>query len=239
MEVHPPDHPILTWRQFFVHMATIVLGLLIAIGLEQSVEWMHHRHQRHQLEDDMRDEAENNIRVIDEDYALLTKEMDDLRTMRKAVREAGVVDGYVTVAAPRGTDVSQVDEMTSPSRGTWAVAKTAGYVALLSKERARVYTRLDFEAEQELKAEDAANAIYTEMISKVSDASDATGKKIRIAAEDRADFIRLLSRYISAEEWMIVRLGYWQGGSEAIVHGVESEDQMMLYVKDEAKKHQY
>lgn len=38
MEVHPPEHPIFTWKQFFSHMAVIVLGLLIAIGLEQTVE---------------------------------------------------------------------------------------------------------------------------------------------------------------------------------------------------------
>lgn len=45
MEVHPPDHPVMTWRQFFIHMATIVLGLLIAIALEQSVEKLHQRHE--------------------------------------------------------------------------------------------------------------------------------------------------------------------------------------------------
>ena len=32
MEVHPPEHPIFTWKQFFVHMATVCLGLLIAPG---------------------------------------------------------------------------------------------------------------------------------------------------------------------------------------------------------------
>ena len=38
MEVHPPDHAIHSWRDFIIHIATIVVGLLIAIGLEQSVE---------------------------------------------------------------------------------------------------------------------------------------------------------------------------------------------------------
>jgi hypothetical protein len=51
MDVHPPDHPVITWKQFFVHMAIVVLGLLIAIGLEQSVEWLYRRHQREQLAD--------------------------------------------------------------------------------------------------------------------------------------------------------------------------------------------
>jgi hypothetical protein len=49
LDVHPPEHAAHSWRDFFIHIATIVLGLLIAIGLEQSVEWMHERHVRHEL----------------------------------------------------------------------------------------------------------------------------------------------------------------------------------------------
>jgi hypothetical protein len=45
LDVHAPHEAIGTWRAFFVHLATIVIGLLIAVGLEQSVEYFHHRHQ--------------------------------------------------------------------------------------------------------------------------------------------------------------------------------------------------
>jgi hypothetical protein len=47
LDVHPPHTPTHTWRDFLIHIATIVVGLLIAIGLEQSVEAIHHRHQAH------------------------------------------------------------------------------------------------------------------------------------------------------------------------------------------------
>lgn len=45
LEVHAPHHAINAWRDFFVHLATISLGLLIALGLEATAEWLHHRHQ--------------------------------------------------------------------------------------------------------------------------------------------------------------------------------------------------
>jgi len=45
LDVHPPHHPTHTWKDFFIHIATIVVGLLIAVGLEQTVEALHHRHQ--------------------------------------------------------------------------------------------------------------------------------------------------------------------------------------------------
>ena len=42
LDVHVP-HPTHTWKDFFIHIATIVVGLLIAVGLEQTVEYFHHR----------------------------------------------------------------------------------------------------------------------------------------------------------------------------------------------------
>lgn len=45
IDIHPAHHAATTWREFFIHIATIVLGLIIAVGLEQTVELFHHRHQ--------------------------------------------------------------------------------------------------------------------------------------------------------------------------------------------------
>ena len=41
MEVHPPEHGIHSWRDFLVHMGTITLGLVIALGLEAAAEALH------------------------------------------------------------------------------------------------------------------------------------------------------------------------------------------------------
>jgi hypothetical protein len=45
LDVHPPPHPSHGWRDFFVHIVTIVIGLLIALALEQTAEGFHHRAQ--------------------------------------------------------------------------------------------------------------------------------------------------------------------------------------------------
>jgi len=45
IDVHPPHGAVHTWKDFFIHLATIVIGLLIAVGLEQTVEYFHHQHQ--------------------------------------------------------------------------------------------------------------------------------------------------------------------------------------------------
>ena len=60
LDVHPAHHAATTWRDFFVHIATIVLGLIIAVGLEQTVEFFHHRHQIAETRELLRNEREVN-----------------------------------------------------------------------------------------------------------------------------------------------------------------------------------
>jgi hypothetical protein len=60
LDVHPPEHGIHGVRDFFLHLLTITAGLLIAIALEQSVEALHHHHQREQAEAIIRQELREN-----------------------------------------------------------------------------------------------------------------------------------------------------------------------------------
>ncbi len=65
LDIHVPEHSTRTWRDFFIHIATIVIGLLIAIGLEQAVEYVHHRHQLYEARAAIRAELEVNTRLLD------------------------------------------------------------------------------------------------------------------------------------------------------------------------------
>jgi hypothetical protein len=60
IDVHPPLEPIHGWRDFFLHLATITIGLLIALSLEGCVEWQHHRHLVHEAEASLRAEIQSN-----------------------------------------------------------------------------------------------------------------------------------------------------------------------------------
>jgi hypothetical protein len=80
IEVHPPHGPVQTWRDFLLHLATITIGLLIALGLEGCVEWMHHRHLVHQAEASLKTEIENNDSAAQKLLASLHKQQDVLAT---------------------------------------------------------------------------------------------------------------------------------------------------------------
>jgi hypothetical protein len=61
IDIHPPQHAPMTKRDFFVHLFIVVLGILIAIGLEQAVEYLHHRHQLQEARAALAEEHQENI----------------------------------------------------------------------------------------------------------------------------------------------------------------------------------
>ena len=65
----PPHHAATTWRDCFTHIITIVIGLLIAIGLEQTVEFFHHRHLVAETRKALDEEKQENIRSFHENVA--------------------------------------------------------------------------------------------------------------------------------------------------------------------------
>jgi len=64
LDVHAPEHGINGARDFFLHLFTITIGLLIALGLEAGVEAIHHRHQREEAETLVRREIQNNLNKL-------------------------------------------------------------------------------------------------------------------------------------------------------------------------------
>jgi hypothetical protein len=69
IDIHPPAHGAMTRRDILTHLAIVVVGILIAIGLEQSVEFLHHRHlaseaTRALLEERHLDEVANNFNIF-------------------------------------------------------------------------------------------------------------------------------------------------------------------------------
>jgi hypothetical protein len=60
IDIHPQQHAAITRREFFIHLGIVVLGILIAIGLEQTVEYLHHRHLASEARRALLDERDTN-----------------------------------------------------------------------------------------------------------------------------------------------------------------------------------
>jgi hypothetical protein len=64
LDVHPIHAPVRAWRDFFIHIATIVVGLCIAVGIQQTIEFFHNRHQRAEMRQALRLERQGNYETL-------------------------------------------------------------------------------------------------------------------------------------------------------------------------------
>ena len=87
LDVHVP-HASHTWKDFFIHVGTICVGLLIAISLEQTVEYFHHRHQAHQLAEDLRAETLRNLVIANRDIDGLNTRLDNVADQLTELQQA-------------------------------------------------------------------------------------------------------------------------------------------------------
>jgi hypothetical protein len=60
LDVHPPHASTHTWRDFFIHIVTIVVGLIIAVGLEQLVEHLHQHYELRETRESLSRELDSN-----------------------------------------------------------------------------------------------------------------------------------------------------------------------------------
>ena len=67
LDVHAPHEPLHGWRDFLIHITTITIGLLIALGLEAVVEHVHHSHQVVETKDALDREFVENKKRFAED----------------------------------------------------------------------------------------------------------------------------------------------------------------------------
>jgi hypothetical protein len=151
LDVHPVHSPVHSWRDFLVHIATITIGLLIAIALEQCVESLHHIHQRHQLQDDLLEEAKRNRDILTTDLELESQLpwFRNLIAVTKPVTSGGQVSFSVPLApcipgtvGANGTDAALHSKYFAPSDAVWATARDAGLIIRLPVAEARMYARL-------------------------------------------------------------------------------------------------
>jgi hypothetical protein len=134
-DVHPPHGAIHGWRDFLVQLATITVGLLIALGLEGSVEWLHHRHLMHQAEASLLKEIKANASSMADRHKALAEQqeflMTDIAILRSIIAHPGVpVHDSMTIRF----SISGFENV------SWLTAQNTGSIAYMPYELAQQYS---------------------------------------------------------------------------------------------------
>jgi hypothetical protein len=134
IEVHPPHEDVHTWRQFFIHIVAITIGLLIAIGLEQTVVYFHHRHQLQEARRELAVELESNRRVVGINLKATQRTMANL--------DADMVLLRTMQTSPAPIDSKLVYELGNiywPKDATWQAVKQNGSLGLMAHDELHYY----------------------------------------------------------------------------------------------------
>jgi hypothetical protein len=238
MEVHPPEDAVHTVREFLIHMLAIVLGLLIAIGLEQSVEGLHRLHERHELEENMRAEAERNVEILTTHLDVSIPELVQYRAHLAAVRAAVARDGFVDITLPP-RQMKKVDAvMDAPERDVWPVSLASSTSGLLPEPMAQMYSHVDYNATEDEKEVDRmreASALLTRF-------SLATGYEVRPnealhpSLAEREQLVVALSTEVQQLFQLLHRDNLFLLDCQGVLKGFDNVRSLEQWVTDQPKR---
>ncbi|HTV09783.1 MAG TPA: hypothetical protein VMD97_12140 [Candidatus Aquilonibacter sp.] len=230
IDVHPPQHAPMTKRDFFVHLFIVILGILIAIGLEQAVEAFHHHQERQALIDDFHRECAENLKVFDFDLDVARHEIAWEHASLAALRIAQPSGGYVTVTMPRPPEQ---DNLQAPSRSVWSVAKTSGKVDLLPENLAEIFDRVDTEGAHWNDVVQPATTTF-QRVKSFGDRTGSplnTGATIHLTLAQRDDAEAIFDNHLVQFEQERLWLSWWKGASVSVLRGVQSRADMAEDIK--------
>jgi len=226
LDVHPPHHAANSWRDFFIHIATIVVGLLIAIALEQTVEAIHHRHQRNELIEQLDAEHHQTLKdAIDDaanDEMFLNWEAERIEALQRVITQ------HQPYSAPPRPAAAVYN---SPGDPVWLAAKASGLTSLLPQQvviaNSEPEILLRHMGDQIAESVRVQNTILIPACSRVPLLPDATEPDYAHAdIHDLRDCLAAnMSAYAARRAAFILKI-YIRGAEEAILDGETDIDRI-------------
>ena len=124
LDVHPPHEAAHTWKDFLIHIATIVIGLVIAVGLEQTVEFFHHRHNAADARSNIQQETSSDLAILHFNLQSLAQGKQQLETSLDALN-SNASDADVL------THLQYTWKLAKEPDAAWQAAKIDGSLALI------------------------------------------------------------------------------------------------------------
>ena len=124
LDIHSARHAANSWKEFFIHIATIVIGLLIAVGLEQTVEYFHHRHLASEARASIQREIIQNVSILKHNGDSLLAGQQVLERDLELL-DSSTPDGQTLQALRYSWYLSRIAD------GAWSASKTDGSIALI------------------------------------------------------------------------------------------------------------
>jgi hypothetical protein len=224
LDVHAPHEVLHTWKGFFIHIATIVVGLFIAVALEQSVEALHRRHEVAALREDLHAESRQ---IVTDARGSEASHLYEIRwlTTRIVQTQVAIRDRHPIGAR----EPNDMPNYVSPDIPIWRSAKAGGRTPLLTKDEVNAYAEIEYVQvhldELEVaknKARSAVKSFNREFPVLSNGDLDFSGA----TPEDMRTYLRLLTTAYEAIDAYTHWLRIIIGAASAVVDGKTSLDEI-------------
>ena len=158
MEVHAPQHPILSKKEFLVHLLAITIGLLIAVGIEGCVELYREHSLVKEARRTLRDEIQYNSDKMAAALPEIEKEKTSVADSIKFLTR--IMENPKDKAAQSGS-INAGFSMVGLHDTAWKTAQATNALAYMPYEEAQRYSDIygsqkDFTAQEDKLVEDEA-----------------------------------------------------------------------------------
>jgi hypothetical protein len=233
LDVHPAHHAANTWRDFFIHIATIVVGLLIAVGIEQTVEYFHHRHQLRELREQMHDVLEKNRDSTPHNMEMAAR----LRASLQSIQARIAAGSAQPAPAPTIPAVDLFPRV--PSIAPYEAAKENGTVALLTSEEIRIYNRLALQRDFLLLDVRDLNESFRDLDSFEERFADSAANRVfagarpnldiaKLSSTQREQYAILVANVIKRLDILRERIDLFDREVRAVLNGVRDESELLF-----------
>ena len=216
MEIHKPK-PWHGWREFLAEISVVVVGILIALAGEQTVEAAHRQIEGSALRTELREESRQIL--TDATKCGVTTDYE-LRWVRTRIAQVQATVWRGQRLAPREPN----DEPTcaSPDIPIWRSAKAAGKTALLTKGELNAYAEVEYvQTHLDAYFEDAgrAKAAIRSFNGQLPTLADGEPDFSVLSRDDLRKYLGLLSDTAQANEKYRSWVGILTGAEKAVAAG--------------------
>src|ERR1700722_7549728 len=217
LDIPPAHHAASTWRDFFIHITTIVLGLLIAIGLEQAVEALHRQHERSQIRESLHSE----LLEIENDTVTSRVTLATRNQWAKAriARVRAAVWQHQPLPPPDPTPGATI--LVRPDDPLWRSAKTSGLAPLLTEQEVAAYSEIESLAAKIDVSYDRMVVAHSSHLAFEHEFPSLNGSPdlSHASAQDLRHYLNLLTEEQLAIYYIGLMVAEMQGAEHAILQG--------------------
>lgn len=141
IDIHVPQKSEHTWTDFFIHIGTIAVGLLLAIGLEQTVEMIHRHHQSLTAQRSLHDQSIANRALTQHDLSVIA---EGRRLIRKNMDALDAAQGQSSLSDASFTPFLGSTYTPSPENNAWLALRDTGGLELLPPKLAQAYGKVEY-----------------------------------------------------------------------------------------------